>query len=213
MDRKTFFSGVRASLFGGKLTADHVTGITAILDAMEGMDKRWIAYALATAYHETGRAMMPVLENLNYSATGLRTTFPRYFSAADAVAYARKPEAIANRAYANRLGNGNEASGDGWKFKGRGVVQITGRANYAKFRIVAKPDDALNIDVSVSIMVGGMINGKFTGKKLADYFDATKTDWVNARRIINILDKASTIAEYAKQFHAALIVADNVTAH
>lgn len=208
MDRKIFFTSIRASLFGGKLTAEQVSGITAILDAMTGMDKRWIAYAMATAYHETGRAMTPVVENLNYSATGLRNTFPKYFSASDAIKYARKPEAIANRAYANRLGNGNEASGDGWKYRGRGNVQITGRANYAKFGIVKTPEDALKIDVSVKIMVTGMTAGTFTAKKLADYFNDKTTDWVNARRIINVLDKASTIAEYAKTFYAALNAAD-----
>lgn len=73
-------------------------------------------------------------ENLNYSALGLRKTFPKYFTTDTiAKAYDRKPEAIANRAYANRMGNGNEASGDGWKFRGRGAIQVTGKYNYGEF--------------------------------------------------------------------------------
>lgn len=73
-------------------------------------------------------------ENLNYGAPGLMVTFKKYFPTQDlANAYARKPEKIANRAYANRLGNGDEASGDGWKYRGRGPIQITGKSNITAF--------------------------------------------------------------------------------
>lgn len=73
-------------------------------------------------------------ENLNYGAKGLRGTFGKYF-ADDAIAtkYERKPEMIANRVYASRMGNGNEASGDGYKYRGRGAIQLTGRDNYSAF--------------------------------------------------------------------------------
>lgn len=72
------------------------------------------------------------VENLNYSSTGLQKTFRKYFpTAALAQQYARKPEKIANRVYANRLGNGSESSGDGWRFRGRGLIQCTGKSNYA----------------------------------------------------------------------------------
>lgn len=73
-------------------------------------------------------------ENLNYSAEGLLKTWPKYFkSRAEAEAYARKPEKIANKVYANRYGNGNEASGDGWRYRGRGLIQLTFKANYEEF--------------------------------------------------------------------------------
>lgn len=74
-------------------------------------------------------------ENLNYSASGLLKIFPKYFTSASAKSYERKPERIANRVYANRLGNGDEASGDGWKYRGRGAIQCTGKANYAECSI------------------------------------------------------------------------------
>jgi putative chitinase len=72
-------------------------------------------------------------ENLNYSAAGLLKVFPSYFNATTAVQFARKPQLIANRVYANRIGNGNEASGEGWNYRGRGYLQVTGRANYKAF--------------------------------------------------------------------------------
>lgn len=72
-------------------------------------------------------------ENLNYSAERLMVVFPRYFRGVDVNLYARKPELIANRVYANRMGNGNEQSGDGWRYRGRGLIQLTGKNNYAAF--------------------------------------------------------------------------------
>jgi putative chitinase len=73
-------------------------------------------------------------ENLNYSAEGLRKIFPKYFPT-DAVAqqYARNPQKIANKVYSSRMGNGDEASGDGWRFSGSGAIQLTGRSNYKEF--------------------------------------------------------------------------------
>ncbi|MFV0441837.1 MAG: glycoside hydrolase family 19 protein [Lachnospirales bacterium] len=82
--------------------------------------------------HESGQ-LKYTEENLNYSAKALRSVFGKYFNTdADAQAFARQPEKIANRVYANRIGNGEESSGDGWRFRGRGLIQITGRANYEK---------------------------------------------------------------------------------
>jgi putative chitinase len=206
MDHAKFFAAVRLSLFGGWLSQNQVNGIEAILDVWEAkpFDARWLAYMLATAYHETDNTMCAVTENLSYSAAGLRTTFPKYFTVVQAAAYARQPQRIANRAYASRMGNGNEASGDGWWYRGRGLVQITGRDNYAKYGIADDPDKALDPDKAVEILFDGMINGRFTGKRLADYFSATVTDWTGARKIINGTDRAVDIARYAKKFVAAL---------
>lgn len=83
-------------------------------------------------------------ENLNYSAQGLRKVFGKYFpTTALANAYARQPQKIANRVYANRMGNGPESSGDGWKFRGRGILQVTGRVNYAACSQAIFGDDSL----------------------------------------------------------------------
>lgn len=85
---------------------------------------------LAQCAHESGN-FTAVRENLNYSADGLRRVFPKYFRDVDANDYHRQPEKIANRVYANRMGNGDEESGDGWRYRGRGLIQLTGRDNYA----------------------------------------------------------------------------------
>jgi putative chitinase len=88
-----------------------------------------IAHFMAQIEHESG--LKPIAENLNYSRLRLTQVFPKYFKdMATALMYANKPEMIANRVYANRMGNGNERSGDGWKYRGRGFIQITGKNNY-----------------------------------------------------------------------------------
>lgn len=92
-----------------------------------------VAGFLAQVAHESGGFNF-VKENLNYSAKGLVGTFKKYFPSEDvAKPYERQPEKIANRVYANRMSNGDEASGDGYRFCGRGLIQLTGRANYTKF--------------------------------------------------------------------------------
>jgi putative chitinase len=91
-----------------------------------------IAGFLAQTSHESGKYKF-LTENLNYSDKGLLKTFPKYFNESNVMDYARKPEAIANRVYANRMGNGDEASGDGWKYCGRGLIQLTGKNNYQAF--------------------------------------------------------------------------------
>lgn len=80
-------------------------------------------------------------ENLNYSADGLLKTFPTHFDTNEATQYARKPEKIANRVYANRMGNGDEDSGDGWKYKGTGVIQLTGKSNFTLLSADMYPDE------------------------------------------------------------------------
>jgi len=97
--------------------------------AKPGCDKTlWWAHVLGQSCHESG-GFSRVEENLNYSAAGLRKTWPTRF-ALDAERYARDPKAIANKAYGGRMGN--DASGDGWRYRGRGWIQLTGRENYAR---------------------------------------------------------------------------------
>ena len=94
---------------------------------------RRVAAFVAQCAHESGGFKF-LKENLNYKAVSLRRVFPKYF-ADDAIAarYANKPQMIANRVYANRMGNGPEESGDGWRFCGRGLIQLTGKNNYTFF--------------------------------------------------------------------------------
>ena len=91
-----------------------------------------LSHFLAQCAHESGDFRI-TQENLNYSAKGLLATFPRYFNPETATLYERKPEKIANIVYANRMGNGDKASGMGYKFRGRGFIQLTGHDNYKAF--------------------------------------------------------------------------------
>jgi len=98
------------------------------------------AHFFAQTAHETG-GFKAFSENLNYSASGLQGIFGKYFPGTLEESYARNPEKIANRVYADRMGNGNEASGDGWKYRGRGALQLTGKANYKAFAdYLGKPE-------------------------------------------------------------------------
>ena len=90
------------------------------------------AHFIAQVMAETG-ALRSMTENMNYSRIGLLKTFPKYFNDANVSFYARNPERIGNRVYANRMGNGSEGSGDGYRYRGRGMLQLTGRQNYEAF--------------------------------------------------------------------------------
>lgn len=95
---------------------------------------------LAQVGHESAQ-LNRIEENLNYSAQALRKVFPKYFrTPQEASSYAHHPERIANRVYANRMGNGSEESGDGWKYRGRGLIQITGRDNYVSMSALMGKD-------------------------------------------------------------------------
>lgn len=180
-----FFAHVRADLFRGKLSQSQVDGLAAIAAAWDMLgdgDNRKLAYVDATAFHETARTMRPITE------FGGKNYFRRYDGRKDL---------------------GNTQPGDGFRFRGRGYVQLTGRKNYSDWTkrlgidLVGNPDLALNAEVAGKIAVTGMMLGTFTGKKLADYI-GTRTDYTNARRIINGTDRAATIAGYAREFEAAL---------
>jgi len=203
MNRQAFFAGVRSSLFAGKLTQDQVVGMDAILNEWEKgghSDPRWLAYIMATAHHETGARFAPVEENLNYSAKRLMQVWPsRFPSLAAANPYANNPERLANSVYGGRLGN--TSSGDGWRYRGRGLVQITGKANYEKYDLADTPEKASENETAARIIVDGMINGRFTGMTLRAYFDHDTNNPIGARKIINP-DKNG--AKIAKEYEAYL---------
>lgn len=107
-----------------------------------------VAMFLTQAAHES-EGFSRFEENLNYSAQGLRRVFPRYFpDDATAAAYAHQPEKIANRVYANRMGNGDEASGDGWLHRGAGAIQLTGEINQRLYGLAAYGDERFTQDPS-----------------------------------------------------------------
>lgn len=207
LSRRAFFDFVRMKLFQGRLGAGQVAGLTAILDGwlarvgQGGMQPlapcsaQPLAYVLATAFHETAATMQPVRETL---------------AASDKVAIARLEEAFA----AGRLGSVRtpywRPDADGRSWLGRGLVQLTHRRNYEAMSgvtgidLVADPGRAMEMPVSVAILIEGMRRGSFTGRKLDDYFGPGRADWVGARKIINGNDRAELVARHARVFAEAL---------
>lgn len=175
MNRELFFNEIRRTIFGGKLNQPQVTNIEVILDTwrrlLPGADPRWIANSLAQIHHETGGRMTPVRET---------------FADSDEVAKARLERAWKQ----GRLPWGSTPYWrEGWF--GRGHIQLTHRRNYLRMGdrigvdLVASPELMLDSNVSAEVAVIGMVEGLFTGHKLADYFSETTDDPPNARRIIN----------------------------
>jgi len=208
MNRKTFYDAIRPGPLFARLSQDQVDCIEAVLDEAAHLPVSHLAYALATAHHETGGRFVPIEENMSYSARRMTEVWPsRFPDLESARPYARNPEALANRVYGGRLGN--TQPGDGWRYRGRGLVQITGRANYAKVgRLIgvdleADPAAALRVDVSARALILGIERGIYTGKRAADYLPG---DYVNARRIINADVRANgrRIAAKAEHFEAAI---------
>jgi hypothetical protein len=195
INQKFFFDRVRLTLFDGALKPSQVEGLSGILAVWEKgyakNDDRWLAYMLATAHHETDRTMQPIHEY------GSAARFKKLYDITG-----DRPSAA--KQY------GNTSPGDGVKYCGRGFVQLTWKNNYAAMcdptgvDLVKNPDRAMEIPVATVVMFFGMTNGTFTGKKLANYFNKTTADWINARRIINGTDKANLIAGYAKQYYGAI---------
>lgn len=105
-----------------------------------------LAHFLAQCGHESGGFKL-TQENLNYSAQGLQGVFGKYFPGNLEESYARQPQKIASRVYANRMGNGDENSGDGWKYRGRGYIQLTGKDNYKAFSASINEDCVANPDL------------------------------------------------------------------
>lgn len=192
MDMTAFFNAVRP-MFGGSLTQKQVDGCETLIGLYEqaAWPVEWAAYGLATAKWETAHTMQPIKE---YGSDA-------YFTKMYDINGSRPDVAKAL---------GNTQPGDGAKYCGRGYVQLTGRTNYTRAGpkvgadLVNYPDLALDPTIAGQVMIAGMSEGWFTGKKLADYLGNGKTDYVNARRIINGTDHANEIASIAKQFEAAL---------
>lgn len=105
-----------------------------------------LTHLLSQAAHESGH-WKAFSENLNYSADGLKKIFPKYFPGNLNESYARNPEKIANKVYSSRMGNGDEKSGDGWKYRGRGALQTTGKSNYADFDKIVEENILENPDL------------------------------------------------------------------
>ena len=162
-------------------------GMLAIINEFEAnkllTDTRWLAYMLATVYHETAKTFEPIEE----VGHGIRKPYGRKLK------MNLKPYQLPDKLY-----------------YGRGFVQLTWYDNYDKFGKLLKldllnePELALKLDVSIQILFKGMTQGLFTGVNLARYFNDQREDWVNARKIINGLDKAEVISLYARKFMLCL---------
>ncbi len=180
----------------GPLTNDLVDAFTFLFSKIEAdprftdtnTDRRKLAYCLATSKWETAHTMRPIDE--------------------------KGGDAYFNKRYGPGTGPGknvgNTQPGDGARFHGRGYVQLTGRANYAKAKkltgvdLLINPDRAKEPELAYQIAMQGMKDGWFTGKKLSNYFFADTADYYNARRMINIVDKAQEIADIARGFSEIL---------
>lgn len=205
IDRKRFFDFVRKPLFGGRLTPPQVEGLSAILDHWErelpGGDPRWLAYMLATAHHETGRTMQPVRET---------------FADSDSTAIARLDAAFARGQlrWVSKPYWLPDEQGRSWL--GRGFVQLTHKRNYRAMGdligvdLLSVPGKAMEMDVAMAILFAGMTKGSFTGRKLSDYFSDDHEDWRSARKIINGLESADTVAAYGRHYCAAIDAAGRV---
>lgn len=207
MDRAKFFAGLRTSLFKGGLTQSQVDGINGILDAFatHGDGKAdTLSYALATAYHETGKRMVPVREGFAATDAGARAAVNKLAAkrgANSAVAKYAKPQPPHGHVY-----------------YGRGHVQLTWLDNYrgsskdAGVDLVAHPDKMLDPVISARVLIKGLLDGRWNAKRegLRHYLD--KGNAIEARRTVNVLDKAATIAGYHRSFLTAVQAAGGVPA-
>ena len=203
LNRAAFFARLRQKPFRGRLTQRQVEGLNAILDGWRertGDDggntgRRELAYVLATAFHETAATMQPVRETLARSDAEAIRRLDAAFSAG-LLPSVKTPYWRRDR--------------EGRTWLGRGLVQLTHRRNYEIMSqvtgvdLVADPGRALDMKVSVAILIEGMRRGSFAGHRLDDYFGPDREDWVGARKIINGKDRAEMVAGHAREFARAL---------
>ena len=193
-DKAAFFAVLRGTDLRHQKPAQ-VEGTEMLLDKLKGLRTSWVAYALATTWHETAATMQPIKEH------GGPAYFKRMYDKDGA-----RPKV------AKVLGN--TMPGDGALFAGRGYVQLTGRTNYDRaakavgYPLVGNPDLAMRPDIAAEILRAGMLEGWFTGRKFATALPdtiATLEQFRDARRIINGTDRADKIAAQAVVFQSALI--------
>lgn len=154
----------------GQLPEGVYNEIQSAIDTFQINTPTRLAHFLGQCAHESGNFKF-TSENLNYSVKGLLTTFPKYFKQPGlAEAYARNPERIASRVYADRMGNGVEGTGDGWKFRGRGYIQLTGKNNYAMF------DKFVNEDI---MKQPDLVAKKYPLLSAAWFFDKNKLNSIS----------------------------------
>lgn len=190
-DPDVFFDVARTHVTKS-LDQTQVDVINALLKAAAHWPTAWVAYALATAWHEC--RLRPINEK------GGNVYFHDMYD-------------IEGKRPAKARELGNLFPGDGIKFRGRGLVQLTGRTNYANagkaigVDLINNPDAALDLDNATRILVWGMEGGKFTGVSLNDtlpYQEGSYAQFMQSRRIINGTDRAANIADYAEDFQTAL---------
>jgi hypothetical protein len=230
MNRAAFYAHLRrrdVPLFGTSLSQAQVNGIEGLLDAFATHGDGTavlLGYGLATAWWETGRAMVPNRENMNYtSAERIRQVFGtrRFPTLADAARFVRKPRELANRVYGDRLGNRGRDTDDGWVYRGGGHMHLTGRANYlassadAGVDLTRTPEAILDPQISGRILFRGLLDGRWNahGKGIHHYAmadgipDLSFNEAAEARRTVNVQDKAREIAAAYGHFRAALAAA------
>jgi putative chitinase len=203
MNKEKFFKDARL-VFGRAFSHRNVETVNAIIDEADrrGISNEWLAYILATAHGESALDYAK-RENMNYRADRIAQVWPRLAGRSSELA--GQPTRLANVAYANRNGNGGYDTGDGWAFRGAGLVQLTGRENYRKFGVDQSPASAATIPKAVQIIFDGMINGMFTGRKLSDYDVPGGFDFHSARAIVNGSFEAGRYSSWAQRYLDALV--------
>jgi putative chitinase len=166
-----------------------------------------LAHFLSQCYHESNHFTATV-ENLNYSEEGLLKTFPRYFDKVTVKSYARNPQKIASRVYANRMGNRDESSGDGYKFRGRGYIQLTGKENYILFGESIGVDLLINPDLVATkypLLSAAWYWKKKGLNELADKGSVDTIVYDITKRVNGGTNGLKERIQYFKKFHSVLI--------